>query len=220
MRAPLADPTLGLTDRVQLCSQASGNNCIGVERFIVHSSLYPSFIASMEKAINALQLGDVLAHEDSGVRNGARERVDVGSMVTDRGFDELERLIKDAVKKGAKCLVGGKRWINPEWKDGHYFSPTLLIDVSVPRAPHRRSPLLTKLTCDSPFHSTPDMEIAQQEVFAPVMCVLRYEATEEAIALANGTRYGLGASVFGKDKKECGKVVKGLECGMVSVNGA
>ena len=66
---------------------------------------------------------------------------------------------------------------------------------------------------------TPDMEIAQEEIFAPVMAVMRYDALEEAVRLANGTRYGLGASVFGRDQAECRFVVDRLECGMVCSNG-
>ena len=67
--------------------------------------------------------------------------------------------------------------------------------------------------------SKPEMAIAQQEIFAPVMTVLKYDTLDEAVALANGTRYGLGASVFGKNKKDCKYVMDRLECGMVCSNG-
>jgi len=63
------------------------------------------------------------------------------------------------------------------------------------------------------------MAIAQQEIFAPVMTVLKYDTLDEAVALANGTRYGLGASVFGRSKKDCRYVMDRLECGMVCSNG-
>lgn len=55
-------------------------------------------------------------------------------------------------------------------------------------------------------------------VFAPVAVLMPYATIEEAIDIANDTRYGLGASVFGPDQDECVKVAKRLECGMVSVN--
>ena len=55
-------------------------------------------------------------------------------------------------------------------------------------------------------------------VFAPVALLMNYENVEDAIEVANGTRYGLGASVFGPDQDECLKVAKRLECGMVSIN--
>jgi acyl-CoA reductase-like NAD-dependent aldehyde dehydrogenase len=55
-------------------------------------------------------------------------------------------------------------------------------------------------------------------VFAPVALLIQYDTIEEAIEIANSTRYGLGASVFGMDQDECLKVAKHLECGMVSIN--
>lgn len=55
-------------------------------------------------------------------------------------------------------------------------------------------------------------------MFAPVALIIKYETLEEAIAIANGTRYGLGASVFGPDQEQCVKVARQLECGMVSIN--
>jgi acyl-CoA reductase-like NAD-dependent aldehyde dehydrogenase len=64
------------------------------------------------------------------------------------------------------------------------------------------------------------MAIAQQEIFAPIMAVMRYDTLEEAVELANGTRYGLGASVFGRSRHECRYVMDRLECGMVCSNGA
>ncbi|BGP58119.1 Meiotic Sister-Chromatid recombination aldehyde dehydrogenase [Rhodotorula sphaerocarpa] len=165
--------------------QSGGQNCIGVERFLVHKSLYEKFIAMMQPRVAQLQLGDVLAPD------AASRQIDVGAMVTDRLFGRLEELIAQAETLGARCLVGGKRAAD---LDGHYFQPTLLVDV------------------------TPDMPIAQEEIFAPVMTVMRYDTLDEAVDLANSTRYGLGASVFGKDQKECRHVMDRLECGMVCSN--
>lgn len=62
------------------------------------------------------------------------------------------------------------------------------------------------------------MVLIQYLVFAPVAVLMPYETVEEAIEIANGTRYGLGASVFGPDQKQALKVAKQLECGMVSIN--
>ncbi|GAA6021484.1 hypothetical protein JCM10207_005774 [Rhodosporidiobolus poonsookiae] len=166
--------------------QSMSQNCIGVERFLVHSSLYDTFSSTMAPPIAALRAGDVLA------QGAADKQIDVGAMVTDRLFDRLEEMIEEAVSQGARCLVGGKR--ATDVGAGHYFQPTLLVDV------------------------TPSMAIAQQEVFAPVMTVLKYNTLEEAVALANGTRYGLGASVFGRNKRDCRWVMDRLECGMVCSN--
>lgn len=63
------------------------------------------------------------------------------------------------------------------------------------------------------------MRIANQEIFAPVMTVLKYDSLDEAVSIANGTRYGLGASVFGKNKPHCRYVVDNIQSGMVCTNG-
>lgn len=111
-------------------SQASGQNCIGIERFIVAVPLYDDFVSEMTFRVKKLMQNDILA-DGSGKNKTNIERTDVGAMVTDRLFDELERLIASAVKDGARLLVGGKRWINKEFPEGHYFTPTLLVDVTV-----------------------------------------------------------------------------------------
>ncbi|BGP03337.1 Meiotic Sister-Chromatid recombination aldehyde dehydrogenase [Rhodotorula toruloides] len=183
---PLADIKTFADTWMRAVFQSGGQNCIGTERFIVHSTLYDSFVDTMTRRVSDLKLGDVLAP------NSASTQIDVGAMVSDRLFDRLEELIADAVKDGARCLVGGKRasGVAP----GHFFQPTVLVDV------------------------TRSMAIAQQEIFAPVMTVMRYETLDEAVEIANGTRYGLGASVFGRDRRECGYVMERLECGMVCSN--
>ena len=68
--------------------------------------------------------------------------------------------------------------------------------------------------------ATPCFELTYDlpPVFAPIALIMPYETVEEAVEIANGTRYGLGASVFGPDQEDCVKVAKQLECGMVSVN--
>ena len=55
-------------------------------------------------------------------------------------------------------------------------------------------------------------------VFAPIAAITPYANLDQAVAIANGTRYGLGASVFGPDQEECLKLANRLECGMVSIN--
>jgi hypothetical protein len=118
----------------------------------------------------------------------------MGAMVSSARFDELEQLIADAVAAGARLLAGGKRHDHPDYPAGHYFQPTLLVDA------------------------TPGMVIAQTELFAPVMLVMRYDAIDEGIALANSTRYALGASVYGRSKRECDYAIERINAGLISSN--
>jgi acyl-CoA reductase-like NAD-dependent aldehyde dehydrogenase len=106
----------------------------------------------------------------------------------------LEELVSDAVKHGARLLVGGKRLIHKDFPSGHYFSPTLLVDV------------------------TPSMKIAQVELFAPVCVIMKAGGVGEAIKIANGTEYALGASVFGSNSATLERLTRELKAGMVSVN--
>ncbi|KAK9432603.1 Aldehyde/histidinol dehydrogenase [Lipomyces doorenjongii] len=121
--------------------------------------------------------------------------VDMGAMINDSRFDVLEGLIADAVKNGAKLSCGGKRYEHPEHPLGSYFLPTLLMDV------------------------TPEMEIARSETFAPVMVLMKAKNTDDAIRIANSTKFGLGGAVFGKrGSAATEKVVREMKTGNIAVN--
>jgi acyl-CoA reductase-like NAD-dependent aldehyde dehydrogenase len=123
-----------------------------------------------------------------------RPSKDVSSLISQQPIPRLEKLLAKAVSEGAKLIHGGKRFNHPDRPHGAYFTPTLVVDVTM------------------------DMDIAKEELFAPVMSVVGYETVDEAIGWLNASRFGLGASVFGNDKKECQGVASRLECGMVSIN--
>lgn len=167
--------------------QSAGQNCIGIERVIAMPRVYDKLVAHLTPLISALRPGSILnAHGD--------EPIDIGASISDSNFDKLESLIDDAVKNGARLLVGGKRYVHPDYPKGHYFSPTLIIDV------------------------TPSMKIAQTELFAPVFLIMRALSVEDCIAIANSTPYALGASVYGSSKRDLERVVREVHSGMVAVN--
>ena len=164
---------------------SAGQNCVGIERIIALPAIYKRLSNILELRIRSLRLGFSLDEEES---------VDVGAMISSDRFDHLETLIAEAVSQGAKVLVGGKRYIHPRYPQGHYFTPTLIIDV------------------------LPSMRIAQEELFAPVCVLMRALSLSTAIELANSTRYSLGASVFGSSFTEINTVIQHVKAGMVSVN--
>jgi acyl-CoA reductase-like NAD-dependent aldehyde dehydrogenase len=167
--------------------QSAGQNCIGLERVIVLPGLYDRLIAHLTPLISALRPGSILhASED--------QPIDVGASISSASFDKIERLIQDAVSQGARLLVGGKRYIHPSHPKGHYFTPTLIVDV------------------------TASMAIAQTELFAPVFLMMRANDLSHAIALANSSPYALGASVYGAHKPSLERVVREVHAGMVAVN--
>ncbi|KAI0138133.1 ALDH-like protein [Hypoxylon sp. NC0597] len=162
--------------------QASGQNCIGIERIVAAPGVYDKLVSMLEPRVKALRLG---------------LDKDVGAMVSDASFTRLEGLVSDAVAKGARLLAGGKRYVHPDHPQGFYFAPTLLVDV------------------------TPDMAIANEECFGPIMTILRAPSSSasDILSLANAPDFGLGASVYGRDSDPTLKaVVRGIRAGGVAVN--
>jgi acyl-CoA reductase-like NAD-dependent aldehyde dehydrogenase len=167
--------------------QSAGQNCIGIERVIALPKVHERLIEYLTPKIRALKPGSVL----NAPRGTA---IDVGASISAASFDNLESLIADAVKSGARLLAGGKRYVHPDYPQGHYFTPTLLADV------------------------TPSMAIAQQELFAPVFLLMRASSVSNAIEIANSTVYALGASVYGSSSADLERVVRQVDAGMVAVN--
>ena len=108
--------------------------------------------------------------------------------------DKVESFIAEAKKEGAKLLMGGTRPDTPETKDGFFVAPTIFGDC------------------------TNRMTLMQEEVFGPVVGVARFKTTEEAVALANDTRYGLSASVWTKDVRNGLVMASQIKAGTVWVN--
>lgn len=122
---------------------------------------------------------------------------DVGAMVSDASFARYEKLIADAVADGARLLAGGKRYAHPDHPKGFYFTPTLIVDV------------------------TPDMAIANEECFGPIMTILRTPSSSasDILTVVNAPDFGLGASVYGRDSDPVLRsVVRGIRAGGVAVN--
>jgi betaine-aldehyde dehydrogenase len=114
---------------------------------------------------------------------------DVGAMTSPNQTAIVEEHVSDALAAGARALTGGKRVDGP----GDYFEPTVLVDVD---------------------HS---MKVMRDETFGPVVGVMKVSDAEEALQLANDSRYGLGASVFG-ERERAEQVARRVECGAVNVN--
>lgn len=116
--------------------------------------------------------------------------VKIGPMASRAQFDKVKSFIESGIKAGAKRLIGN---VPEEPKKGYYISPVIFTDV------------------------TNDMDIARKEIFGPVLCVITYKTLDEAIAIANDTRYGLNAGVFGP-KEEALAAARKINAGNVYVN--
>jgi betaine-aldehyde dehydrogenase len=121
--------------------------------------------------------------------DGKGDPKDVGAMTSPNQSAIVEDHVQDALASGARALTGGRRVEGP----GDYFEPTVLVDVD---------------------HS---MKVMRDETFGPVVGVMPVRDAEEALRLANDSRYGLSGSVFG-EKERAEKVARRVECGAINVN--
>jgi succinate-semialdehyde dehydrogenase/glutarate-semialdehyde dehydrogenase len=124
------------------------------------------------------------------VGRGTEDNVDVGPLIDDDQRGKVADLVEDALGKGAKAVVGG----GPVDGAGYFYEPTVLGDVPQ------------------------EARLLKEEIFGPVAPVASFDSTEDAIAAANDTEYGLVAYVFTRDLKRALTVCEGLETGMVGLN--
>lgn len=119
--------------------------------------------------------------------------VTMGPLITREHLDRVEGFVKRAEADGATVVAGGGR--PKHLNTGFYFEPTILTDASA------------------------DSYIAQEEVFGPVLTVLRYRGDDEAVTIANNSAYGLGGAVWGSDIDRALAVARRIRTGQVSING-
>lgn len=165
--------------------QSAGQNCIGIERVICLPKAYVTLVDLLSDRVGQLRLGSDIDQLDE---------IDMGAMVSDNRFSRLQELIKDAVDKGARLVTGGKQFQHPNYPQGHYFEPTLLVDVDN------------------------TMDIFHEEVFGPVLVMIKAQSIDDAVEISNSTEFGLGNSVFGKDFSVCSKIADRLQSGNVAIN--
>jgi succinate-semialdehyde dehydrogenase/glutarate-semialdehyde dehydrogenase len=156
-----------------------GEACTAANRFLVHEKVQEEFSRKLAARMQALKVG-----------NGLDDGITVGPLINKDGRDKVVALVDDAVKNGAKVLVGGKV---PGGK-GFFYPPTVLTDV-------------------------PDSaKMLDDEIFGPVAPIQTFKSEEEAIRRANATIYGLVAYLYTRDLARGMRVSEQLECGMVGLN--
>ncbi|EMF58441.1 MULTISPECIES: NADP-dependent succinic semialdehyde dehydrogenase [Streptomyces] len=177
---PSADIEKAARTAVTARVQNTGQSCIAAKRFIVHADVYDAFTERFVEAMRALKVGDPLD-----------EDTDVGPLSGERGREDLEALVDEAVESGATVLCGAERPDGPGW----FYPPTVLADI------------------------TPEMRVHQEETFGPVATLYRVADLDEAIAIANDTPFGLSSNVWTEDAAEVERFVRDLDAGAVYVNG-
>ena len=118
----------------------------------------------------------------------------MGSQINQRQLEKILGWVEEAKKEGARVAVGGEAAKIPGFEQGAFMQPTLLVDV------------------------TNDMKVAQNEIFGPVACVIRFSTEEEVLAMANDSEYGLGGAVWTRDINRALRVARGVHTGRMWVN--
>jgi succinate-semialdehyde dehydrogenase/glutarate-semialdehyde dehydrogenase len=157
----------------------TGQTCVCANRLLVQAGVYDLFAAKLKAAVGNLRVGDGLA----GV-------TDQGPLIDAKAVLKVEEHIADALAKGARVALGGKR----HGLGGTFFEPTILTDV------------------------TPQMLIAREETFGPIAPLFRFTTEAEAIAMANDTEFGLAAYVYTRDLARSWRVSEAIEYGIVGLN--
>lgn len=194
-----------------------GQNCIGIERILVQEDQYDALYETLSDRVKRLRTGSVLTPSPEGYI----PTIDCGSMINGNRFGGLEKVIHDAEELGCQVegvgTTPGKEYRHPHLGYGYYFTPTIVGSVTKEMEIANIEREFFCPLCSCVASGTDDLG-GQSIVFAPIALLMPYETIQDAIDIANGTRYGLGASVFGPDQDECLNVAKQLECGMVSIN--
>ncbi|WP_037158264.1 NAD-dependent succinate-semialdehyde dehydrogenase [Rhodococcoides fascians] len=156
-----------------------GEACTAANRFFVHRSVAIEFAEKLGARMDALNVGP-----------GDGDGVEVGPLIDEDGRAKVQRLVDDALERGARAVVGGA----PDDGPGYFYPPTVLDSVD------------------------PASDLMSTEIFGPVAAVVPYDTEDEVIALANDTEWGLVGYVFTQDIDRALRMGERLEVGMVGLN--
>mgnify|MGYP001772484563 CR=1 FL=1 len=159
----------------------AGQNCNATKRVYVEREVYDEFVKLVVEKTAALRVGDPM-----------EEATDMGPLISEKMVKAMEGFVADAVSKGAKVLLGGRRME----RRGFFFEPTLL----------------------QVLDGRGDVRVLREEVFGPVLPIVPFEGEEEAVELANSTQYGLQAAVFTSDYRKALRVASAIRAGAVMIN--
>jgi succinate-semialdehyde dehydrogenase/glutarate-semialdehyde dehydrogenase len=157
----------------------TGQTCVCANRLFVQDGVYDAFAKKFADKVSTMKVG-----------NGLEEGVVQGPLIDMKAVEKVEEHISDAVGKGARVIVGGKR----HEKGGQYFQPTVLADV------------------------TTAMKVTREETFGPVAPLYRFKTEEELLRLANDTEFGLAAYFYSRDIGRVWRIAEGLESGIIGIN--
>ncbi|MGH7829794.1 MAG: aldehyde dehydrogenase family protein [Candidatus Binatia bacterium] len=129
------------------------------------------------------------------IGDGRDETVEMGPLINEAARQKAQRYVQIAKEEGAKLLTVGAMREEKRWVDGYFYPPTIFDQVR------------------------PEMRVAQEEIFGPVLSIIEIASFEEAIEVLNGTRYGLSSSIYTRDVGRAFRAMRDIEAGITYVNG-
>jgi acyl-CoA reductase-like NAD-dependent aldehyde dehydrogenase len=169
--APIARAAEGIADGA---FYNTGQSCCSVERIYVHHTIFSRFVTAFVSVVKGYKIGDP-----------TEESTYIGPITRPAQIAVLEAQVKDAVKKGARVLLGGKRIAH--WPN--YFQPTVLVNVN---------------------HT---MTVMREESFGPVIGLMAVKDDAEAVALMNDSDYGLTAGIYTPDRRRAERLLAQVKSG-------
>src|SRR5690349_15021236 len=157
----------------------AGQTCVCANRLYVQDGVYDKFAAKLTEKVKGFKVGP-----------GNEPGVVIGPLIDEQGVKKAEQHVADAVSKGAKIILGGKR----HERGGLFFQPTVMTNV------------------------TPDMIVSFEETFGPVAPLIRFKTEDEVIRLANNTEFGLAGYFYSRDVGRIFRVAEKMETGIVGAN--
>lgn len=157
----------------------TGQTCVCTNRLLVQSGVYDQFVQKLSGAVAGMRVG-----------NGLDGDVQQGPLINMAAVEKVEEHIADAVAKGARIILGGKR----HHLGGTFFEPTIVADV------------------------TSEMLVAREETFGPLAPLFRFDSDADAVRMANDTEFGLASYFYSRDIKRVWRTAEALEYGMIGIN--
>jgi succinate-semialdehyde dehydrogenase/glutarate-semialdehyde dehydrogenase len=159
----------------------AGQTCVCSNRFYVQAGVYEQFVEKFAIKVRTAKVG-----------NGFEDGVNQGPLIEEAALEKVQRHVDDAIAKGGRVLVGGKRLSS--LGSGQFFEPTVVADANA------------------------DMLCAREETFGPFAPVFKFTTEQEAIDAANNTEFGLASYFYSRDIGRIYRVAEALEYGMVGIN--
>lgn len=179
---PDANRNFALNSIVGAAFGAAGQRCMALSALVTVGEA-KEWVGEIAERAKALKVG-----------GGFVEGTDVGPVITPKSKQRIIEHINDAERKGAKILLDGRNYVNPDFPNGNFVGPTVITGVK------------------------PGMSAYDEEIFGPVLVVLETETLDEAIALINRNKYGNGSAIFTQSGSTGYKFQKEIEAGQVGIN--